>query len=197
MSAPLVLTMGDACGIGPEIIAKLFRGDGARGCVVLGDPAVLQRAASTTGGLLAQFSAVLDGVDGEIARIRYQDSPFGGVYDALLDRVADAALIGGMTFYAWLMGAGHSAVLLGFAAVAGSSLSMLAKEKYAAQCRLDWATERDGAWRWLLLGRDGRLFLTLVAGVTGHVEAVLAYLAVGTHLHAGARLVRMRSEAVA
>jgi hypothetical protein len=52
-------------------------------------------------------------------------------------------------------------------------------------------------WRWLLLGRDGRLFLTLVAGVTGHVEAVLAYLAVGTHLHAGARLVRMRSEAVA
>jgi CDP-L-myo-inositol myo-inositolphosphotransferase len=152
---------------------------------------------ATTGGLLAQFSAVLDGVDGEIARIRYQDSPFGGVYDALLDRVADAALIGGMTFYAWLMGAGHSAVLLGFAAVAGSSLSMLAKEKYAAQYRRDWATEREGVWRWLLLGRDGRLFLTLVAGVTGHVEAVLAYLAVGTHLHAGARLVRMRSEAVA
>lgn len=53
MSAPLVLTMGDACGIGPEIIAKLFRADEARGCVVLGDPAVLQRAASTTGGLLA------------------------------------------------------------------------------------------------------------------------------------------------
>jgi CDP-L-myo-inositol myo-inositolphosphotransferase len=150
---------------------------------------------ATTGGILAQFSAVLDGVDGEIARIRYQDSPFGGVYDALLDRVADAALIGGMTFYAWVMGAGHSAVALGFAAVAGSSLSMLAKEKYAAQYRRDWATEREGVWRWLLLGRDGRLFLTLVAGVTGHVEAVLAYLAVGTHLHAGARLVRMRSEA--
>ncbi len=150
---------------------------------------------ATTGGLLAQFSAVLDGVDGEIARIRYQDSPFGGVYDALLDRVADAALIGGMTFYAWLMGAGHSAVALGFAAVAGSSLSMLAKEKYAAQYRRPYASEREGVWRWLLLGRDGRLFLTLVAGVTGHVEAVLAYLAVGTHLHAGARLVRMRSEA--
>src|SRR5262245_11543458 len=37
---------------------------------------------ATTGGVLAQFSAVLDSVDGEIARIRYQDSPFGGVYDA-------------------------------------------------------------------------------------------------------------------
>jgi CDP-L-myo-inositol myo-inositolphosphotransferase len=149
---------------------------------------------ATTGGLLAQFSAVLDGVDGEIARIRYQDSPFGGVYDALLDRVADAALIGGMTFYAWLAGAGHSAVALGFAAVAGSSLSMLAKEKYAAQYRRPYASDRERVWRWLLLGRDGRLFLTLVAGVTGHVEAVLAYLAVGTHLHAGARVVWMRSE---
>jgi 4-hydroxythreonine-4-phosphate dehydrogenase len=38
--------MGDACGIGPEIIAKLFRDERAAGCVVLGDPAVLRRAAS-------------------------------------------------------------------------------------------------------------------------------------------------------
>jgi 4-hydroxythreonine-4-phosphate dehydrogenase len=50
---PLVVTMGDACGIGPEIIAKLFRGDEARGCVVLGDVAVMRRAAGLSGGLLA------------------------------------------------------------------------------------------------------------------------------------------------
>ncbi len=50
---PLALTMGDACGIGPEIIAKLFRTGAAPGCIVLGDPAVLQRAARATGGLLA------------------------------------------------------------------------------------------------------------------------------------------------
>jgi CDP-L-myo-inositol myo-inositolphosphotransferase len=150
---------------------------------------------ATTGGLVAQFASVLDGVDGEVARVRYQDSAFGGVYDALLDRVGDAALIGGMTLYAWLMGAGHSAVALGFAAVAGSSLSMLVKEKYGTQFARRWAEDRDGRWRWLLLGRDGRLFLSLVAGVTGHVEAVLAYLALGTHVHAGVRVFRIRSEA--
>lgn len=149
---------------------------------------------ATTGGLVAQFAAVLDGVDGEIARIRYQDSPFAGVYDALLDRIGDAALIGGMTFYAWLMGAGLSAVALGFGALAGSSLSMLVKEKYAAQFHRRYADEREGRWRWLLLGRDGRLFLSLIAGLTGHVEAVLAYMAVGTHLHAGVRIYRIRSE---
>jgi len=56
--APLAITMGDACGIGPEIVAQLFRGTQGHGCVVLGDVAVLRRAAGFTGGRLAV--AVLD-----------------------------------------------------------------------------------------------------------------------------------------
>jgi CDP-L-myo-inositol myo-inositolphosphotransferase len=150
---------------------------------------------ATTGGLLAQMASVLDGVDGELARVRYQDSAFGGLYDALLDRIGEAVVIGGMTLYAWLAGAGAVAVALGFAALAGNSLSMLVKEKYGTQFRRPFAAEREGRLRWLLLGRDGRLFLTLVAGVTGQVELVLAYLAVGTHVQAGARIVRIRAEA--
>ncbi len=50
---PIVITMGDACGIGPEIIAKLFRGPAAGGCFVLGDVEVMRRAARLTGGLSA------------------------------------------------------------------------------------------------------------------------------------------------
>jgi len=53
LSLPVALTMGDACGIGPEIIAKLFREPVSAGCVVLGDVAVMRRAAASTGGLLA------------------------------------------------------------------------------------------------------------------------------------------------
>ena len=49
----MALTMGDACGIGPEILAKLFRMPDSAGCVVLGDVAVMRRAAAQTGGLLA------------------------------------------------------------------------------------------------------------------------------------------------
>jgi 4-hydroxythreonine-4-phosphate dehydrogenase len=52
-AGPIAITMGDACGIGPEIIAALFRRPESVGCVVLGDVAVLRRAAATTGGLLA------------------------------------------------------------------------------------------------------------------------------------------------
>ena len=50
---PVALTMGDACGIGPEIVAKLFREPESAGCFVLGDVGVMRRAAASTGGLLA------------------------------------------------------------------------------------------------------------------------------------------------
>ena len=43
---PLLVTMGDAAGIGPEIIVKAFEQGALTGCVVIGDPAVLRRAGS-------------------------------------------------------------------------------------------------------------------------------------------------------
>lgn len=41
---PLLLTMGDAAGIGPEIVLKAFAAGRATGCAVVADPAVLLRA---------------------------------------------------------------------------------------------------------------------------------------------------------
>ena len=49
---PIAITMVDACGIGPEIIATLFRSGDAEGCFVVGDVAVMRRAAAFTGGML-------------------------------------------------------------------------------------------------------------------------------------------------
>ena len=48
----LALTMGDACGIGPEIVAKWFRSDEAGNAFVVGDVGVLRRAAAATGAML-------------------------------------------------------------------------------------------------------------------------------------------------
>jgi 4-hydroxythreonine-4-phosphate dehydrogenase len=50
---PLALTMGDASGIGPEIIAQAFRRGEAAGCVVVADVGVMRRACAFTGGGLA------------------------------------------------------------------------------------------------------------------------------------------------
>lgn len=52
MGKPLAITMGDAAGIGPEIIAKAFRQapELTRGCFVVGDAGTLRRAAQLAGG---------------------------------------------------------------------------------------------------------------------------------------------------
>jgi 4-hydroxythreonine-4-phosphate dehydrogenase len=44
MSPPLLVTMGDAAGIGPEIVVRAFKRGAAGGCVVVGDVAVMRRA---------------------------------------------------------------------------------------------------------------------------------------------------------
>jgi 4-hydroxythreonine-4-phosphate dehydrogenase len=48
----LLLTMGDACGIGPETIVKAVAEGAASDCLVVGDPAVLGRATRVLGLLL-------------------------------------------------------------------------------------------------------------------------------------------------
>jgi 4-hydroxythreonine-4-phosphate dehydrogenase len=49
---PLAITMGDACGIGPEIVARLFAAGEAADAFVVGDVAVMRRAAASVGGML-------------------------------------------------------------------------------------------------------------------------------------------------
>ena len=52
---PLLVTMGDAAGIGPEIIVKAFAQGDLQDAVVIGDPAVLRRAGSA-------MTAVVDSI---------------------------------------------------------------------------------------------------------------------------------------
>lgn len=53
LGGPLAITLGDACGIGPEIIAKLWQREAPRDAVVVGDVAVMRRAVAAVGGGLA------------------------------------------------------------------------------------------------------------------------------------------------
>jgi 4-hydroxythreonine-4-phosphate dehydrogenase len=61
LSRPLLITMGDPAGIGPEIIAKAFRDAPAElaGCVVVGDVATLRRASRLVSGAPASTLPVL------------------------------------------------------------------------------------------------------------------------------------------
>ena len=52
------------------------------------------------GGIAIQAVSVIDGVDGELARLKDRATRFGGVFDAVSDRYADAIMLAGMTVYA-------------------------------------------------------------------------------------------------
>jgi 4-hydroxythreonine-4-phosphate dehydrogenase len=59
---PLLITMGDCTGIGPEIVARAFRDGAAHGCVVVGDAGVMRRALALTGAAvpIARLDAPAD-----------------------------------------------------------------------------------------------------------------------------------------
>ncbi|MBL8287621.1 MAG: 4-hydroxythreonine-4-phosphate dehydrogenase PdxA [Rubrivivax sp.] len=64
ISRPLVVTMGDAAGIGPEIIVRAFERGALAGAVVAGDAAVLRRAGAAMTALIdepADLAAVPPG----------------------------------------------------------------------------------------------------------------------------------------
>lgn len=50
-------------------------------------------------GCLAAFSQVLDGVDGQFARLTGQQSKAGALLDSVLDRYADGAMVIGLVIY--------------------------------------------------------------------------------------------------
>lgn len=53
LGAPLVISMGDASGIGPEIIARLWQREAPQDVVIVGDVAVMRRAVAAIGAGLA------------------------------------------------------------------------------------------------------------------------------------------------
>jgi phosphatidylglycerophosphate synthase len=75
------------------------------------------------GALLVLLHSILDGCDGELARLKFQESRFGGVLDFWGDNVVHSALFGTIAI-AWSRASGQTWPLaLGAAAILGTILS--------------------------------------------------------------------------
>jgi choline kinase/phosphatidylglycerophosphate synthase len=147
------------------------------------------------GGLLAQLSSIIDGVDGEIARLKFLKSNYGALFDAILDRYGDFAIVIGMT-YAWFSGTGGVfALLVGLVALAGMPMSMLFKEKFKAISGKQFIPEDyDGVFRFVPANRDGRLLLIMLGGVFNLLPFTLILLAVISHFQTLMRLVKVGNQ---
>ncbi len=141
--------------------------------------------ALVAGGVLAQLASIIDGCDGEIARLKFQQSDYGGWLDAVLDRYADALLLFGLTWHLLQQGAGEMALVAGFLAIVGSFMVSYTADKYDGLMRA-----RGGAR--FRMGRDVRVFLIFLGAVLDQPLAVLAVIALVMNLEALRRLVVCR-----
>jgi choline kinase/phosphatidylglycerophosphate synthase len=128
------------------------------------------------GGVLVHLMSVLDGMDGEAARLQLRASPRGALLDGILDRAADAAIVAGLGLWALDATTVSPAVVLlvVVAAAFGSVMSMASKDRINAHA-LPQANER--ALSWILGGRDGRLLLVTIFSILGLPLAALATIA--------------------
>ncbi|HEV3475430.1 MAG TPA: NTP transferase domain-containing protein [Actinomycetota bacterium] len=164
----------------PDLLSALSLAVGLASALFLG------RGDGVLGGILAQACSVLDGVDGEVARLTLRAGPRGTVLDGFLDRLGDAAIAAGLGLWAAGQGVGPAtAVPLVAAATAGAILSMATKDRVAALGLQPPSERRIG---WLLGGRDGRLFLIAILAVVGQPVWALAVTAATSLLASALRV---------
>ncbi len=118
-------------------------------------------------GIMAQISSIIDGCDGEIARLKGIASPYGAFLDSTLDRYADMLILLGIIATNpeefWLVG--------GLAMLGSYSISYTGSRAELFGLTFLNLTEN-------LMKRDVRLFLIFIAGLVNQLFAVLVLLAV-------------------
>jgi CDP-L-myo-inositol myo-inositolphosphotransferase len=153
-------------------------------CVAAGFMAVSGYPALAIGGALAQLASIIDGCDGEIARLKHSQSDFGGWFDAVLDRYADAVLLFGLMWHEFATTGTNLSIVLGFAAIVGSFLNSYTADKYdglMAQ-RLKGAT-------YFRLGRDVRVFIIFLGALFNLPLATLGIVALVMNVEVIRRIV--------
>lgn len=131
-------------------------------------------------GVLIQLASVLDGCDGEIARLRAQSSEYGGWLDSVLDRYGDAVLIAALTWQAMLH-TSSIAFWLGIGAMAGSFMASYSAHKSDRHLK-----ER------LRVGRDLRMLVIALGIATQQASLALWALAISMNVAVAVRVYRLR-----
>ncbi len=125
------------------------------------------------GGVLAQISSIIDGCDGEIARLKFQKTDFGGWFDAVLDRYADAFLLFGLTFYVFSSSGNLFYLFIGFLAIIGTFMNSYTADKYDGLMKRKIGSKGY----YFRIGRDVRLFIIFLGSLVNLPLLILIIIA--------------------
>ena len=139
------------------------------------------------GGLLAQTGSIIDGVDGDLARLADRGTKFGSFFDAVIDRYADALVLLGLTIWAASGAESMLPWIAGFAALAGSFAVTYTRARVDESRRTMFDSGITS-----LASRDVRLLIVMVGAVTGFGVETRLTLAVLTNAVVLLRVVSAR-----
>jgi CDP-L-myo-inositol myo-inositolphosphotransferase len=128
-------------------------------------------------GFLVQWASVLDGCDGEVARLKFQGSRFGAWFDTVLDRYADVAVVMGISYGYWLAHPRPLVWLAGAVALTGFVLASYTKKEYALRFRL----QPPGGVLSSLAKRDVRLFALFLGALVNRPFEVMVLVGLLSH----------------
>jgi len=144
-------------------------------------------AALLIGGLLAQFAMVIDCCDGAVARLKFQITQYGGWFDAVLDRYADAFLLFGLMWHAYAEKPDSLILFTGFLAIIGSFALSYTADKYDSLMRA-----RISQTRGFRVGRESRVFLIFLGATFNLVYLTLVVIAVVMNMETIRRMIICR-----
>jgi len=137
------------------------------------------------GALLAQLSSILDGCDGEIARLKLLGSKYGGWFDQVLDRYSDLFIITGLTFHTYFLHNTLAVFIIGFIATGGKIILSYTAYVY------DSVISKHSNFR---MGRDITIFIILIGAIMNIPYITLIILAVITNAEVCRRLWSLKNK---
>jgi len=130
------------------------------------------------GGLVVQASSIIDGCDGEIARLKHWATRRGAWLDTILDRYADSLVTLAITLAYARLHPGPLAWLGGMAALAGFILASYTTKEYAIRHEQPYPNDILNR----LKRRDLRLLGICVGAVVGYPFAAVLALGLLSHV---------------
>ena len=130
-------------------------------------------------GLAAQVSSIVDGADGDLARLKRMSTQFGGYLDAVLDRYADVAILAGLVYWSIVFEAKASSGVIGaigLAAIVGALMVSYTRARAEASLGFTFPGLAGS-----LSSRDARLLIIMIGAMLGQALATLSLLALLTN----------------
>ncbi len=130
------------------------------------------------GGIFSYACAIVDAVDGKIARLKLLSSKSGSFFDSVIDRISEISIVAGLTYGAYTQTSELFIFLLGGFAILGWLGRFYLKELFIN--KFGFARKRDFKISVFAIGghRDVSFFIIMISCFTGHLIIPLLWMAI-------------------